>query len=210
MTELDKDGWERHWRRGRDGEPGSMSANPPNPYLVEEIGGLAPGSALDAGCGAGAEAIWLASAGWRVTAVDISPTALAIAAERAATGAAADRIRWVEADLSVWDPGTGFDLVATHYAHPATPQLDFYDRIAEWVAPGGTLLIVGHLHTHDTTGHDHRPPAEVSVDAAAVSARLPGPRWRIATAGERARTLPGPDGRATTIHDVIVRATRSG
>lgn len=206
MTGLDKDGWERHWRR--DGRAGSMSANPPNPHLVDEIGGLKPGSALDAGCGAGAEAIWLASEGWSVTAVDISATALAVAAERAATGDASDRIRWVEADLSAWEPGTAFDLVATHYAHPETPQLDFYERIAEWVAPGGTLLVVGHLHAHESGGHDHRPPAEVSVDAASVAARLADPKWKVITADERARAMPGPDGRTATIHDVIVRAAR--
>lgn len=208
MNGLDRDGWERHWQQGRNGGPGSMSANGPNPYLVSEIGGLKPGSALDAGCGAGAEAIWLASADWNVTAVDISATALAIAAERAATGAGADRIRWVEADLSVWDPGTAFDLVATHYAHPETPQLEFYDRIAEWVAPGGTLLIVGHLHTHESTGHDHHPPAEVSIDAASVASRLSAPEWKVITADERARTMPRQDGHTATIHDVVVRATR--
>ena len=44
---------------------------------------LTPGTALDAGCGAGAEAIWLAAAGWQVTAADISSQSLARAAERA-------------------------------------------------------------------------------------------------------------------------------
>ena len=59
-------------------------------------------------------------------------------------------MEWVEADLGVWDPGTRFDLVTTHYAHPAMPQLDFYERIAGWVAPGGTLLVVGHARTATT------------------------------------------------------------
>ncbi|MFC7640984.1 methyltransferase domain-containing protein [Streptosporangium lutulentum] len=99
--------------------------------------------------------IWLASHGWHVTAADISPAALARAAERAATNGTPERLRWVEADLSVWSPGTRFDLVMTHYAHPAMPQLEFYDRIAGWVADGGTLLIVGHLRTPDSTGHGH-------------------------------------------------------
>ena len=51
-------------------------------------------------------------------------------------------MRWVQADLSVWDPGTQFDLVTTHYAHPAMPQLDFYDRIAhDNNRPGKVALI---------------------------------------------------------------------
>lgn len=135
--EFDKDFWQRHWRdAGADDSGGSMSGNPPNPYLAAETVGLAPGTALDAGCGSGAEAIWLASRGWRVTAADISSEALARAADRAATSpAAAERVQWVEADLSVWSPAERFDLVMTQYAHPAMPQLAFYERIAEWVAP---------------------------------------------------------------------------
>lgn len=144
--DFDKAYWEQHWRQGAVDRRGSMSGKPPNPYLVREIGTLAPGTALDAGCGAGAEAIWLASQGWQVTAADISSEALTRAAERAAASGVSERLTWIEADLSRWAPQTRFDLVTTHYAHPAMPQLEFYDRLAEWVAPAGTLLIVGHLH----------------------------------------------------------------
>ncbi|MFD1538941.1 class I SAM-dependent methyltransferase [Nonomuraea guangzhouensis] len=199
--DFDKDFWERHWQEG----PGSMGGNPPNPYLARETSGLTPGTALDAGCGGGAEAIWLASHGWHVTAADISSEALARAAERAATSGAPEHLRWVEADLSAWSPGEPFDLVMTHYAHSAMPQLEFYDRIAEWVAPGGTLLIVGHLHTPGSTGHGHHPPAEASVTSAAITARMDGAEWEIVTAEEHLRTVTG---RAVPLHDVVVRATR--
>src|SRR5688500_4451143 len=149
--EFTKDYWEQHWREMPADPAVSTTAHPPNPYLVSETATLAPGTALDAGCGAGTEAIWLASAGWNVTAADISREALARAAERAASSGVSDCIRWVEADLSVWNPGTQFDLVTSHYAHPAMPQLEFYDRIATWVNPGGTLLLVGHLHAPGVT-----------------------------------------------------------
>ncbi|MEV1000976.1 class I SAM-dependent methyltransferase [Nonomuraea sp. NPDC050202] len=163
---FDKDYWEQHWHGGE----ASMGGHPPNPYLAPETAGLAPGTALDAGCGSGAEAIWLAERGWHVTAADISSHALAAAARRPTSGDATGRLHWVRADLTTWRPDAPFDLVMTHYAHPAMPQLDFYDRIAGWVAPGGTLLIVGHLHTHDapdptpgpdgpTAGHAHTPGA---------------------------------------------------
>lgn len=203
---FDKEYWQQHWT----GDPGAMDRNPPNPHLVREIDGLVPGTALDAGCGAGAEAIWLASHGWQVTAADLSTEALARAADRAATSGAPQSLQWVEADLSVWDPGTRFDLVTTHYAHPAMPQLEFYDRIARWVAPGGTLLIVGHLHTHSATGdgHDHQHPAEASATAAAITARLDDTEWEIVTAEERHRTLAVHGGREIPLHDVVVRATR--
>lgn len=221
MTQrFDKHYWDQHWRASAD-------ENPPNPYLAEEVGGLAAGTALDAGCGTGAEAMWLAAAGWQVTAVDISGEALGRAAERAglgagldlgsesAPGAGSERVRWVEADLEVWRPEKHFDLVTTHYAHPAMPQLKFYERIAEWVAPGGTLLIVGHLHAagdsdhaEGSGDHEHRPLAEAAVTPEAITALL-SDEWRIVTAARRRRVVAGGHGgRAVELNDVVVRALR--
>jgi 2-polyprenyl-3-methyl-5-hydroxy-6-metoxy-1,4-benzoquinol methylase len=48
----------------------------PNDHLINETDGLTPGPALDVGCGEGADAVWLAERGWRVTAVDLSTVAL--------------------------------------------------------------------------------------------------------------------------------------
>ncbi|GCD89886.1 bifunctional 2-polyprenyl-6-hydroxyphenol methylase/3-demethylubiquinol 3-O-methyltransferase UbiG [Nocardioides sp. LS1] len=202
--EFDRAYWEKHWQ-----EAGSGGAIPPNPWLVAETADLAPGTALDAGCGEGAEAVWLAGQGWRVTAADISAEVLARAAARAGdTGAGID---WVEADLGTWEPDTAYDLVTTHYAHPAIPQLAFYARIAEWVAPGGTLLVVGHLasaeagHGH---GHGHQPPTEATATAERVAALLDADRWEVVTAGEHIRTLTDRGSGAATLHDVVVRARR--
>ena len=69
---------------------------------MAELSGLPVGSALEAGCGTGADAVWLAQQGWDVTAVDISPTALGLA-ERFAADQAPDlaaRITWIEADVT--------------------------------------------------------------------------------------------------------------
>ena len=78
---FDRDYWESHWRLANGHAPGREIV--PNPYLAREISSLAPGTALDAGCGEGAEAIWLATEGWQVTAADISPEVLSRASERA-------------------------------------------------------------------------------------------------------------------------------
>lgn len=221
--------WAQVWEKDRSKEAGTMSTSPPNPYLAPEVEGLVPGTALDAGCGAGAEALWLASQGWQVTAADISHEALALAAERPASNEAHQRVNWIAADLSVWEPDQQFDLVTTHYAHLAMPQLKFYDRIAAWVAPGGTLLIVGHLHSagasdhghgHGHHGHSykdhpdqkrvHQPPDSASVITSDITARLDPAEWTIVTADERQRSFPGPGEFQITLNDVIVRATRHG
>lgn len=205
---FDKHYWDQIWSGDR--APG-MSTSEPNPHLVREVSGMTPGSAIDAGCGAGAEAIWLAENGWQVTAADVAETALAFGEERATASGVADKVGWVLADLSTWEPPTQYDLVTTHYAHPEMPQLDFYGRIASWVAPGGTLLIVGHLHhggAHDHAADEGHPPDAASATAAAITARLDPDLWRIATAEESQRTMSGPGGRSTVIHDVVVRATR--
>jgi SAM-dependent methyltransferase len=215
---FDDDYWKSIW----EGELApSMGASDPNPHLIRETSTLAPGTALDAGCGAGAEAIWLAMHGWQVTAADIATAALERAAERAVASGVGERVKWVEADMSVWDPNTRYDLVTTHYAHPSIPQLDFYDRIGSWVAPGGALLIVGHLH-HDSghghgdaewrgDGHSHgrdTPPPAASATAAAITARLDPASWDVVTAEESQRVLARPGGDEVTLHDVVVRATR--
>lgn len=206
---FDSDYWDRIWTSDR---AAAMSTSTPNPHLIKEVGGLRPGTAIDAGCGAGAEATWLATRGWKVTATDIAAPALAFAEERAADAGVGGQVEWVRADMSTWEPNARYDLVTTHYAHPAIPQLEFYERISSWVAPHGTLLVVGHLH-HGTGDrpHEHgqcRPPAEASATAAAITARLDPATWEIVTAEESRRTMAGPDGRPTTIDDVVVRATR--
>lgn len=204
---FDRDYWDRHWQARADGDLPALAISPPHPHLARETAHLGPGTALDAGCGAGAEAIWLASRGWQVTAVDIAQEALGRAARRAAESGVADRVRWVRADLTTWEPGATYDLVTSSYAHPAMPQLEFYDRIATWVAPGGTLLVVGHLHHGHGTGGDE-PPASASVTADAITARLDPATWDVATAEQSSRTLPGHVRGAVTLHDVVVRATR--
>lgn len=197
--DFDRDYWEQHWQQTHHDEAA------PNPYLVREAGDLVPGTALDAGCGTGTEAVWLASRGWQVTAVDIAPEALARAAQRAVRGERS--VQWVEADLTVWEPAGRFDLVTTHYAHPAMPQLAFYDRISAWVAPGGTLLIVGHRHAA-AAGEGHDRPDEASITLTDIIAGLDDDGWDIATAEEHVRTVAGPGGHAIPLQDVVVRATR--
>jgi SAM-dependent methyltransferase len=120
----------------------------PNPQLVAQTADLAPGNALDVGCGEGADAIWLASQGWTVTAVDISVVALDRAAAHAAARGEeiARRISWLQGDLLSWDPGSQqFDLVSAQFMYlPEAGLRSLHRRLAAAVRPGGTLLIVLH------------------------------------------------------------------
>ncbi|MGH2851336.1 MAG: class I SAM-dependent methyltransferase, partial [Solirubrobacteraceae bacterium] len=105
----DRDFWEELWSRTLRERGDHVAGRPPNEHLTGEVGGMRPGLALDAGCGHGADTLWLAGHGWRVTAVDFSAAALAHArstADAAGTDVSG-RIDWVEADLGSWIPVPG-------------------------------------------------------------------------------------------------------
>lgn len=223
---FDADYWERHHREAP--EPTASTPDDPNPHLVEHVAPLRAGRALDAGCGRGVETAWLAAQGWRVLGVDVSRTALARADRMLRARGLREPVELVAADLTTWAPSDPPDLVVTHYAHPPTPQLEFHRRLAGWVAPGGTLLIVGHLHRDEDAAHaeepaqdhvhepaqdhthDHEgPPPESQVRAADVVALLDPQLWRIEAAEESTRRARTDDGTEVTLHDVVVCATRA-
>jgi SAM-dependent methyltransferase len=203
--EFDETFWENRYRGQHQARPTS-----PNPHLVGETESLPPGAALDAGCGEGAEAIWLASRGWRVTAVDIAATALRHAWERAeALGDdVAGRIDWVAADLATWTPPeAGFDLVCSHYVHVPGSPTALFRRLATAVAPGGTLLIVGHDPSDPHTAQ-HTSAAEAYVTAEQVAATLDPATWEVVVAETRSRSATDHDGREVTLRDVVVLGRR--
>ncbi len=117
----------------------------PNPQLIAEAAHLPPGTALDLGCGEGADAIWLASRGWKVTAVDVSAVALERAEAHAQERGQGGNITWVRQDLATWVPGELFDLVTAQFLHSTVmPWQQALQLAAAAVRTGGTLLIVGH------------------------------------------------------------------
>lgn len=196
------DWWEQHYQAHPTGHVS------PGPQLVAEVADLPPGTALDAGCGTGADAIWLASRGWQVTAVDASSTAVG-RAQRLATQqepGVAQRITWLTADLTSWEPAQRYDLVTSQYVHPDLPFDQFVARLAAAVVPGGTLLVVGHDHA-DTHSAAHAPqPA--SIGLATVIGSLPEGQWEVAVAESRTREVTH-GAKQLTIHDFVVRAHRT-
>jgi len=185
----------------------------PNAQLVAEASGLAPSTALDVGCGEGADAVWLAERGWHVTALDISDVALDKAAEHArqASPEAAERITWKQADLTegvALQPG--FGLVSAQFLHlPPGLRDPLYLQLADLVTLGGTLLIVGHDPSDlESAGHlrAHRPDLLFSADD--IAALLDPAKWTIATPEARRRSVVDPDGRTIEVADAVLVARR--
>ncbi|MFB9849996.1 FAD-dependent oxidoreductase [Micromonospora andamanensis] len=199
--------WEERYRS----KPAVWSGRP-NPQLVSEVTGLAPGRALDVGSGEGADAVWLAERGWQVHAVDISSVALQRAAgqARAAGAEVAARIEWTQADLTAWSPPSdAYDLVSAQFMHlPPQPRREVFGRLADAVAPGGLLLIVGH-HPRDLRSTAHRMHyPEMMYTAEQIAAELDPARFEVLTAQARPRTVTDPDGRDITVHDAVLVARR--
>lgn len=133
--------WEEHY-----GERDRVWSGRVNVQFADVVVDLAPGRALDLGCGEGADAVWLAERGWDVVAVDVSETALGRARQAAISRGVADRIEFVQLDLSDGFPDGTFDLVSSQFLH-STVRLErpeILANAARAVRPGGLLVIVDH------------------------------------------------------------------
>jgi SAM-dependent methyltransferase len=178
----------------------------PNGALVAEVSNLEPGTALDVGCGEGADAIWLASRGWRVTAIDVSDIAL----QRAARAAEQSHVEveWIHAGLlEAILPSSGFDLVSAQYpALPHTPDRDAERRLIDAVAPLGHLLVVHHadVDIEEAKAHGFDPADYV---APSDVASLLSDSWQVTFDERRPRQVHSGAGSGHS-HDVVLRAHR--
>jgi SAM-dependent methyltransferase len=203
MSALDRETYDELYRSA----PAVWSGRA-NRQLVVEAGDLRPGTALEAGCGEGGDALWLAGRGWRVTAVDFAPAALARGAARAAERGLEDRIEWLSADLDAWTPPQrGFDLVTAHYLHATwSDRAGMFRRLAAAVAPGGTLLVVGHQHGEEWThGRDHAGALYTADDVAAV---LDPQEWRDVVTETRDRDPGAAERTGNPVPDTVLVARR--
>lgn len=124
----------------------------PNELFAELATALPAGLALDLGAGEGRTALWLAQRGWQVTAVDFAADGLAKGRSRAEGQAL--RVHWVLADVTTWPvPQAGYDLIAVLYLHlPPVALTRVLRGAAAGLAPGGTLLVLGHDRENLTRG----------------------------------------------------------
>lgn len=181
-----------------------------NHVLTQVAAGLAPGTALDLGCGEGGDVIWLASQGWRATGVDVSATAAARGNAAAREAGLADRAHFLAADAATFETSEAYDLVMASFLHSSATatRAEILHRATGWVAPGGRLLSITHAapppwadeHAHS---HRFRSAAEEVADLG-----LDPDTWRVEVAEERTRQTTSPDGEPAILEDAVVLLRR--
>lgn len=193
-----REDWDRRYA-----EVENLWSAKPNRFLVAEVEDLEPGRALDLACGEGQNAIWLATLGWRVDAVDYSPVAIAKARARAERDGV--KVTFAEADLVEYEPEPGgYDLVLLLYLHLSAEEHRLVlARAAQSLSPGGTLLLLGHDLLNATEGVGGPSDASLLYTPDDIAGQLP--QLEIEKAERVLRDVAGADRPAI---DCLVRARR--
>ncbi len=127
---------------------GQQWSGNPNDSLVREVAEMTPGTALDVGCGEGADLLWLAEQGWTVVGVDPADAAVERSRALLEDHGFAERSTVIAGDISDVE-GQRFDLVIGFYVPLPEEDTTSVAALEKLVAPGGTLLWVHHVgHAH--------------------------------------------------------------
>jgi SAM-dependent methyltransferase len=183
----------------------------PNVQLVAGVRDLPPGTALDVGCGEGADAIWLASRGWSVVGVDVSEVALSRARDHTAELEApvARRLEWRQVDLLASpELPDQLDLVSIQFMHLPDPERSrIFSALADLVRVGGTLLIAAHDPSDLHTGIGRPPNVDLFYTPQQIAALLDD-RWEIQVCESRPRVAQNAAGHDVGISDAVLQAVR--
>ncbi|MDK1018290.1 MAG: class I SAM-dependent methyltransferase [Actinomycetota bacterium] len=192
---MDSHGWDARYEEKELVWPGE-----PNLFLPPIVESLTPGTALDLACGEGRNAIWLARGGWDVTAVDFSPVGI----EKGRQIAGDTSVEWVVADVTSYEAERRFDLVMIVYVHMLDDDTgNLFDRAITALAPGGTLIGVGHALRNLTEGVGGPPYPEILWTAERIAPFLKG--LDIVELAERLRPVDDSDIPAI---DLLIHATK--
>ena len=162
--------WDERYR-----EQALTYGDKPNDFLVEQVGALRPGNCLCIAEGQGRNAVWLASQGFDVTAVDQSSVGMARAKERA-------KERGVElatkvADLAEFDLGDArWDNVVSIFGHlPSALRRDVHRRTVDALKPGGVFLVEAYTPAQiETSGTGGPSDPDMLLTADVLRSELPG------------------------------------
>ncbi|MBB5986106.1 class I SAM-dependent methyltransferase [Sphingobium lignivorans] len=147
----------------------------PNDFLAEQVGALTPGNCLCIAEGQGRNAVWLASQGFAVTAMDQSPVGMARARALAARQGVA--LATETGDLSTWDLGEArWDNIVSIFGHlPAALRRDVHARVVKALKPGGTFLLEAYTPEQiDMPGRGGPDVKEMLADLATLREELVG------------------------------------
>ena len=199
---MDAATWDERYRAS----PSVWGAEP-NRWVAEQLADLPPGTAIDLACGEGRNAVWLAGRGWRVYAVDFSSVAIEKGRELERRQPPAIAIDWLAADVTEFAPPEPVDLALICYLQvSAAARRTAVRAAAESLAPGGTLLVIGHDSRNLTAGTGGPQEPAVLFTAADVLDDLAGLELRVEQAGEVLRPVAGAERPAI---DALVRVVRA-
>jgi len=208
----------QHWnQRYREAQRlWSGNVNAALPRLVER---LQPGTALDLGCGEGADVIWLAQRRWQATGVDISTVAIQRAAEAARThGLTENQVRFEVGDVTTWHSAKRYDLVVAAFLH----SHGVFDRKAalrtakDHVTDGGTLVVISHATfppwakaQHDDADHERSEHEPATPESELEFLQLNPADWTVEVAEVQSRQAIGPEGQQAELDDTVIMARRT-
>jgi 2-polyprenyl-3-methyl-5-hydroxy-6-metoxy-1,4-benzoquinol methylase len=157
----------------------------PNDFLVEQADNLPEGPVLCLAEGEGRNAVWLATRGHPVTAMDASAVGLEkahrLAAERGV------RIETRCSDLADFEiEPNAWSAIVSIFAHvPQDLRRAVHRRVVEGLRPGGVLILEAYTPEQLRFGTGGPPVAEMTMALAALEAELSGLVFEVAREQER-------------------------
>lgn len=198
---MERDDWDARYA-GRD----FVWEVTPNQFVERHLAALPSGTAIDLAAGEGRNAVWLATQGWRVTAVDFSSVGLDKGRQLAADQGVVDSVAFVTADALTYQPDELVDLVVISYFQ-ASPeeQRTALEHAATWVRPGGAVFVVAHDRSNHEGGYGGPSSLDRCYDLDATVDALHG--LDVVTAEVAQRSVETDEGPRIAL-DTVVLATR--
>lgn len=148
--------WDSRYREDR--RP-AWDTGQPSSELKRLVGEkvLRPCRVVELGCGTGVNAVYLAKQGFDVTAIDVAPTALGLAQQRATEDGV--NVRWIQADVLVPPTLEPFDLIFDRGCYHGVRRQNasrYVEVLEELCRPGGRVLILAG--NANESGEPYGPP----------------------------------------------------